>query len=161
LKYLIAFVLFFALTTRATLEATTHATLAVTATVAADCVVTAPVALDFGSYNPATASGPPEANAEALSIVCTNGAPGVTIGLDNGRSYAGSHRNLQSGNDGTVAYEIYTSPDYATPWNLVQTVSFAPTSSQPSAIALYGRVLPGQTPRPGHYTDSLLAMVNF
>lgn len=150
------------LATQPALEATTRGTLAVTATVSANCLVTAPIALDFGTYDTSTAGGAAaEAGADALSVACTSGAPGVTIGLDYGRRYADAHRNLQSSDDATVAYDVYTSADYSTEWNLVQTVSFASISTQPAAIPLYGRVLPGQKPRPGRYTDSLTAMVNF
>lgn len=160
-RSLTAFALLFALATEPALEATTTGTLAVTASVAANCVVAAPVALDFGTYKPAANATAPEASAEALSIACTSGSPGVTIGLDNGRKYAGAHRNMQSGDDQTVAYDVYTSADSTTEWSLTDTVAYVSTSSQPAAIVLYGRVLPGQNPRPGHYSDALLAMVNF
>lgn len=162
MKYLIALAAFVLLATRPALEATSRANLTVTATVTANCVVTAPVALDFGTYDTSTAVGSPvDTRADALSIACTNGAPGVTIGLDQGRRYADAHRNLQSTDDATVAYDVFTSPDYSTEWNLVQTVAFSSTSTQPAAIPLYGRVLPGQKPHPGRYSDSLTAVVNF
>ena len=143
--------------------AQTVTTIAVTAKVQSNCVLHSPLALDFGVYNPATqAGGPLDVVGSVLTVACTRGAPGVSIALDNGDAYGDSHRNLQSGNGrDLVGYEIYTDATHSTVWNMIQTVAYVPASNAATAISMYGRVLGGQKPHPGHYADTLLAMVNF
>ena len=148
--------------TCASREATNSTTLELSAQVRANCVVRSPLGIDFGTYDPHARGSAPEAVANALSIACTKGSPGVRVALDGGESYADSHRNLRDDANHTIGYEIYTGPDHATVWNMIQTVAYVPVTSQPTAIPLYGRVLPQPAkPEPGHYVDTLLAMVNF
>ena len=148
--------------TCASREAANSASFDVSAKVRANCVVRSPVGLDFGTYDPHARGTVPDAISNALSIACTKGSPGISIALDGGESYADSHRNLRDDENHTVGYEIYTGPDHATVWNMIHTVAYVPVSSQPTAIPLYGRVLPLLSkPEPGRYVDTLLAMVNF
>ena len=137
-------------------------TLTVVASVPPNCVMHSPEALDFGTVPVSALRSPIDANANVLSIACTKGARAISIALDNGQNYAGSHRNLARGSGGDlVAYEIFTSADHSTTWNMVNTVSYVPLSDRPANVTMYGRVLGAQQPKPGRYADHLLAMVNF
>lgn len=135
----------------------------VTAAVPANCILRSPNSLDFGHYKAAQSrTGTLDANANVLSIACTKRSPGVTIALDNGRNYSGTHRNLGA-RDGKsfIAYEIYTAPDHSTAWTTVNRVSYVAASDAATDIPMYGRAYPGQNPSPGHYDDTVTAMVNF
>jgi spore coat protein U-like protein len=163
LKYAAVLALVLGGSTQAAFAATKVIPLRVSAVVKPNCVLHSPIGLDFGRYDTAHQNGGPlDAVANALSIQCTRSALAVAISLDNGRSYWGSHRNLRDARSDLVAYEVYTAPDHATVWNAIQTVSYVPVTSQPASLALYGRVLPARTPpQPGHYSDTLTALVNF
>ncbi len=142
----------------------TNATLSVTAAVAANCIVRTKAAVEFGTYNTAehARGGPLDVTAQAVSIACTKGAAGVSIGLDQGEFAHGAHRGMEGGaGSAPVAYDIYTTEQRSTVWNAVNTVAYAPQSSRPVSIPLYGRIPAGQTVAPGRYADVLLAMVNF
>lgn len=162
MKYAVVFFALVLALTCASHEATNSTTFDVSAQVRANCVVRSPLGLDFGTYDPHAKGSPPETVVNALSIACTKGSPGIRVALDGGESYADSHRNLHDDTHHRIGYEIYTGPDHATVWNMINTVAYVPATSQPTAIALYGRVLtPTSKPEPGHYVDTLLAMVNF
>ena len=139
---------------------TSRNTMTVRVGVAADCSVQSPTAIDFGTY---AAGSQIDATADALQISCTKGAPGVTVGLDNGQNYTGGHRAMRGvGGSSAVYYEIYTASARNIIWNRTQTVTYMPTTRQPAKLTLYGRVI-GSTdsPAPGTYTDTLTALVNF
>ena len=155
---------FFAIASAAEASAVTTSTpLAVTASVQANCVLRSPLELNFGVYKAAErGSAPLDAVGNVLWIACTKGSPSVNIALDNGQSFNGAHRNLRSTNGrDLVAYEIYTSANHSSAWNLVQTLSYVALTARPSVIAMYGRVFGGQRPKAGRYSDTLLALVNF
>jgi spore coat protein U-like protein len=138
--------------------------LRLTAAVVADCIVTAPSTIDFGSYNPATQGpgSPLDLTSAAVSIACTKGATSVTIALDQGAFGSGSYRNMQSDRgNGTIRYEIYTDQQYTTVWNTNNKVSYLPVNDGVTTIPLFGQVPGGQTPLPGRYSDTLLVLVSF
>lgn len=140
------------------------ATLAVAAAVAPDCMVESPSALNFGIYDPAVqrADGHVDVTADALWISCTKGAAGVAIALDEGGHRAGNRRAMVAdGAGGAIYYEVYTSATHSTVWNQVNTIAYVPAHRGAQRIALYGRIPGGQAVRPGRYTDTLLALVNF
>lgn len=133
----------------------------VKATVVADCSLQSPQMIDFGNYDPVS-NATIDVTTEALQIQCTKGSPGVTIALDNGQYYTGTHRSMRtiSGN-GSVDYEIYTAPTRSVIWNRTQTVTYSAITRQPVRISLYGRVLGAHSATPGDYSDTLTALVNF
>ena len=139
------------------------ATLSVTAAVLANCAVQSPQAVDFGSLDPSqSAQAPVDVSADAVQISCTKGTPGVTIGLDNGQNYSGSHRAMTAGGtDSAVYYELYTTPARTVVWNRISTVAYASQTRTGVRIRLYGRIVGAHSPHPGRYTDTLVAMVNF
>jgi len=139
-------------------------TLAVVASVSANCQIATSANVDFGTYDTAVHlhDGPVDVTAQAVSIACTKDATGVSIALDQGEYARGSHRGLGGGpGTATVAYDIYTSQQRSTVWNTINTVAYAPRTSRSVTIPLYGRIPAGQTVAPGRYSDVLLAMVNF
>lgn len=163
MKYLAAVLAALAASTIAAWCSPPPGRITVTATVQANCILRSPNSLDFGHYSSAQASSRTiDANANVLSIACTKGVPGASISLDNGSNYSGTHRNLGS-RDGKslIAYEIYTSPDHSTSWTTINTLSYVPTSDAATDVPMYGRAFPGPSPHPGHYVDTVMAMVNF
>lgn len=144
--------------------ASSSGNLSVSATVPGNCIVSAPSAVDFGIYNPAT-EGPGtvlDFTGPAFDITCTKGAPGVTISLDEGNFASGSTRNMQSERGtGTIRYEIYTDQQYMTVWNTNNKVSYNPAHNSATTIPLYGQIVGGQAVQPGRYSDTLLALVSF
>lgn len=134
----------------------------VTARVPANCILRSPNSLNFGHYKTPSRARAIDVSANVLSIACTKGAPGVSIALDNGRNYSGAHRNLGArAGRSLVAYEIYTAPNHSTAWTTVNRVSYVATSDAATDIPMYGRAFPGEHPSPGHYSDTVTAMVNF
>lgn len=133
--------------------------LAVTASVQANCVVGSLQPLDFGT-SAARKAAIIDAAAQALTISCTRGAGGISIGLTEGSNAADSQRHLASGQD-LVQYEVYTAADHSVVWNLVNTVQYVPASAKPVSVPLYGRAEPSKDAAPGRYSDVLLALVNF
>jgi spore coat protein U-like protein len=133
----------------------------VKATVVADCSLQSPQMIDFGTYDPATTTTI-DVTTEALQIQCTKGSPGVSIALDNGQYYTGTHRSMRTtGGNGSVDYEIYTASTRSVIWNRTQTVLYSSVGRQFVRIPLYGRVLGAHSPAPGDYSDTLTALVNF
>lgn len=133
----------------------------VKATVVADCSLQSPQMIDFGNYDP-VANTTIDVTAEALQIQCTKGSPGVTIALDNGQYYTGTHRSMRTnGGSGSVDYEIYTASTRSVIWNRTQTVTYSAVSKQSVRIPLYGRLLGSRSATPGEYSDTLTALVNF
>lgn len=144
------------------LAGTAPGRLAVSATARANCMVRSPLGLDFGTYHPkAGASHPVDVAAAVISIQCTKGSPGVRIALDAGQGFAGGRRALENDRRERIEYELYTGPDRTQPWSGSQTVTYLATSGSSTPLTLYGRVFPPASPRPGTYSDTVLAMVNF
>ncbi len=149
----------------ASLAASGTTTLSVTASVPANCSVGTNNAVHFGTYDTTQRAkgGPLDVTVQAVTIACTKGASGVTIGLDDGEYARGSHRAMAASNGGsdTVAYDIYTTPQRSTVWNATNTVVYTADTSRAVNLPLYGRIPAGQAVTPGRYSDVLLAMVNF
>lgn len=148
-------------TTKSPAQSTAKSVVTIAANIAADCTMVSPQTVDFGTYDPSSNSQV-DVTANALQISCTKGSPGVTIGLDNGQYYTGSHRSMRSlGGSGAVYYEIYTTSSRQIIWNRTQTVTYTSLGRQPSTVQLFGRVVGSQSPSPGDYSDTLTALLNF
>jgi spore coat protein U-like protein len=155
----------------------TTGTLAVTATVNANCTISA-TALNFGRYESLLANANSPLNAAgSVSIACTKGsAPNIT--LDLGRNPNGGRRYmaLTAGSSGADAlnYEIYQPPNPTPgaacafpgiiPWGPTGTQAFAPSPSSNREARTYsvcGTIPPGQGVSMGSYADTVVATVNF
>lgn len=144
-------------------DAAKTASLTITAAIRPDCVLTATGSIEFGKYDVAARSnhGSLDVTADAIRVACTRGSVGVTIGLGDGENGRAGHRGMAGPGASTVAYDIYTTPERATVWNQVDTVTYLPQTSRAVSVPLYGRIPAGQSVPAGRYTDILLAMVNF
>jgi spore coat protein U-like protein len=140
---------------------TARSNVAIKTSVAANCALQSPQAIDFGTYDPSS-NGTVDVTVDALQIQCTKGSAGVSIALDNGQYYNGTHRSMRTtGGSGAVYYEIYTASARSVVWNRTQTVTYLAATSQPVRITLYGRVVGANAATPGDYSDTLTALVNF
>lgn len=133
------------------------------ATISANCSITG-ATLAFGEYDPLSAT-PASANASALTVACTRGAGGVTIGLNTGSNpthAVGTTRAMSNGAGDYLSYELYTSSSYLTVWSTTNTVALpTPSSMASTTLTVYGRIPALQNVSVGSYTDSVTATVNF
>jgi spore coat protein U-like protein len=143
--------------------ASSSATLAVTATVAANCTVsTSPLA--FGGYDPLVAHASASLDATGtISVACTKGAAS-TIGLSLGSNTSGGTRRMTDGSSNYLTYEMYQDSARATVWGnsgaALLTPAAAP-SKTPRSFTVYGRIPGNQDVPAGSYTDTVTATVNF
>jgi spore coat protein U-like protein len=95
-------------TTSVFAQTTKTANLAVTASVAANCVITAPTALDFGAWDPVTASAAQgEVTPGVVTVSCTKGTS-ATLSLP-------ASGTMSNGAGGTIAFNLFKA-DGSTPW---------------------------------------------
>jgi spore coat protein U-like protein len=143
--------------------ATATANLAVSASVAQNCTISAPNTLAFGSYDPVVANETTDLDADTtITVRCTRGSTGVWVGLGLGSNASGSTRRMASGAD-RLAYEIYSDASRSTVWGNTSGsgVSYTPSSSAPATLDVYGRVAAGQDAAVGTYSDTVVATINF
>ena len=158
------------------LSASTPTNIAVTATVSAACTITTASAIAFGVYDPIGANATAGLNATGqLSVTCSKGATGLSIGLNNGAQASGTQRQMVlTGGTATdiLQYNLYlpsaTTPSAActfpgtTLWTNTVTMAIA---NAPSKVArlfnVCGTVTAGQDAKTGLYTDVVIATLNF
>ena len=143
---------------------TATGTASVSAAVIASCSISGST-LAFGAYDPivTNASTALTVNGGALSVSCTRGATGITIGLGTGNNSAqavGTTRAMASGSN-YLSYELYTTSAMTTVWNSTNTVAYSPTSMAATTLTVYGSVPGGQDLPVSSYSDSVTATVNF
>ena len=134
-------------------------TFTVSATVAANCLVSA-TNLGFGAV------GVLSTNVDAASQINVTCTPlsAYNIGLNYGQhSSAPGVRNMQSGAGSRVLYGIYQNAGRTQPWGtLADGIARAASglgSSQ--AFPVFGRVPPQATPPPGLYSDTIIVTVTY
>jgi spore coat protein U-like protein len=149
----------------------------VSATVSQGCSISTTTALAFGAYDPIGANATAALNATGqISVACSKGAKGLTIGMDGGTHVVGTQRQMQ----GLVAtdillYNLFQPPSNTAavactfpgtiPWNSTAGAGVLTLSTAPSKAArLYnvcGTIPGGQDATTGAYTDTVIATVNF
>ena len=139
-------------------------TFAVSSDVFANCTITA-ADLNFGAYDPVSANKTtPLDVSTTVTVLCTKGSTGVTVGLDAGANSAGGNRYMATAGD-TLQYELYSDSGHTTVWSTgasaVTWAAFGPLSNGAVAKTVYGRIPAGQDVTVGHYTDLVTATVNF
>jgi spore coat protein U-like protein len=154
--------------------ATTTATLSVTASVAAVCTVSATSAVAFGTYN--TQSVSDQAGTGSISVRCTKGSSGVTIGLNTGVNGSGSQARMTDGSTNFINYALYqpttTTPGAACPTSAATGTAWTNTgaglftlTAAPSNVArtynVCGFIPNSQDVPAGSYTDTVTATVTF
>lgn len=157
----------------------TTAVLGVSASVDANCTITA-TALSFGRYESLQTNATVPLNAAgSLSIACTKGtAPRISMDLGQngnaGKRYMALAAAAASGISTTLNYEIYQPPS-ATPgvacsfpgttiWGSAPGEIFVPappTSRAARTYNLCGSIPSGQLTMIGAYADTVVATVNF
>jgi spore coat protein U-like protein len=155
-------------------SATTN--IAVSASVSQSCSITSASALAFGAYDPIGANATTPLNATGqVSVACSKGATGLTIGMDVGAHVSGTQRQMQ----GTTAtdllqYNLFQPPSNtpSTPCTFPGTTSWTNATpgllvitSAPTKVArLYnvcGTIPGGQDATTGSYSDTVSATLNF
>ena len=149
------------------LAASTSASLNVTATVSANCLISAaPVA--FGAYDPVAAHATTALDASgAVSVTCTSGsAATITLGQGTnpnaGSSDASPLRRMSNGAAGHLSYVLYSDSGRTTAWGNTSLTGVAHTGTGSStALTVYGRITSGQNAPTGSYADTVVATVTF
>lgn len=141
---------------------TTGGTLAVSATVTANCTVSTS-ALAFGNVD--VTSGSNVDSTGGLSVTCTNGT-GWTASAGVGSGTGASFANRKMANGGNLLnYNIYTSAARTTVWGdgTASTATIGGTGTGTAQnVTVYGRVSSGQTGVPaGAYADTVAVTVTY
>lgn len=152
---------------------TATANLAVSATVAQNCTIsTTPLA--FGAYDPVVTNATTDLNGTgSVSVACTRGATGLSIGLGNGNNFS-SGRRMAGGGD-FLAYGLFQPPNNtpgtacsfpaSTAWgNTVGTNTLGLTNATSKTARTYnicGTVAAGQDVTVASYSDTVVATINF
>jgi spore coat protein U-like protein len=138
--------------------ATATSSFAVTASVAANCTISAG-ALAFGAYEPVVTNASTDLDqTSTISVACTKGSTGV-VSLDNGANFS-SGRRMKAGAN-YLGYEMYNDSGRTTVWNSSNTVSYTAASKAASSLTVYGRVAAGQDVPVGSYSDTVVATITF
>jgi spore coat protein U domain-containing protein, fimbrial subunit CupE1/2/3/6 len=174
-KYQIALATAFALAATGAFAGVDNSkSIAVSAAVTNNCVVSAGATLDFGSYDPisanATSGKPGTGN---FSVICTKGATGVLVGLGLGTHANVAQRRLSNGTD-TLDYNLFQPTGAAfdtcpgtTAWDdTASKLSLPPTffdtgSTAPKIVAVCGTIPPAQNVSAGSYSDTVVIDVTF
>jgi len=150
-----------AMTAAAANAATTTNTFQAKITIQADCEVTSPPDLDFGT------KGLLNNNVDQTStfnVKCTQGTD-YDVGLDAGTTSGGSTttRKMTDGSGNTVDYKMFSDSGRTTNWgDTVNTDTVNATGSgSDQAYTIYGRVPPQATPPVGNYTDTVTITVTY
>ncbi|MDB5699795.1 MAG: hypothetical protein JWN69_2599 [Alphaproteobacteria bacterium] len=141
---------------------TASSTIAISATVSANCTVTT-AAIAFGTYNTLSA-----ANSDAtgtVNVTCTPGTPWTaTAGAGTGTGATLSVRKMTSGAN-LMNYALYTDSGRTTIWGdgVAPTVNIAGTGTGAvQASTIYGRVTGSQSTLPvGSYADTVAVTITF
>ena len=161
----------------ATIAASGSTNIPVSASVSQSCAITTASALAFGAYDPVGVNVTAALNATGqVSVACSKGATGLTIGMDNGTNAAGGQRQMKGGGTGAgnLQYNLFQPPSNTpgtacvfpgtTAWtntgNGVLTLTSAPTKVA-RVYNVCGTIPGGQDVPVDLYTDMVSATLNF
>lgn len=143
---------------------TATGTMAVSASIAANCTISAST-LAFGSYDPIVTHKTTNLdNSATVTTTCTTGSsPTITLNEGtnpgSGSTATAPLRQLASGAD-RLAYSIFSDSGRTTTWS--DTGVATPTASGTAQTnTVYGRIDGGQNKPTGSYTDTVVATVTF
>ena len=137
----------------------TPVNVAVSANVAANCVLTAG-SLAFGAYDPLVANDTTDLDQTGtFTIRCVKGVT-ANVGLGDGL-YVG--RRMSAGGADRLDYELYQDSGRTTLWTDSGAGRLAYTAANKSAatLTIYGRVAAGQDVAAGSYVDTVVASAEF
>lgn len=142
------------------------ANLAVSASVANGCTITAANTLGFGAYN--TVSGAAVNSSAAIQVACTTGTE-TTITLGEGAhadalsSADVPLRQMIDGSGHLLAYSLFSDTQRLVVWgNTLDTgLPYVALSSAGADQTVFGRITANQDVPAGTYTDSVVATIAF
>jgi len=152
----------------------TTANLFVTANVSSNCTITAPIAVAFGEYDPA--SGVNSTAAGAVSVACAKSSIlTLWIGLSDGAHADAGQRNMLGDTGDKLAYNLMqpvtgaagaACPAYGTgtAWTnlLAGGLTIAPPPGKAArSFSVCGEMAAGQDVSVGSYIDTVVATINF
>jgi spore coat protein U-like protein len=145
---------------------TATSNLSVTATVAANCSISAGT-LAFGSYDPVVTNASAALNGSGtVNVTCTNGTS-ATITLGQGSNPAGGStdaapaRQMANGAN-RLSYDLYSDAARTTVWGNTAGTGLGHTGTGAAvALTVYGSVPGGQNKPAGSYSDTVVATVTF
>ena len=154
------------LTAGSAFAGTATSNMAVSATISANCTITAG-ALAFGAYDPIVANATvPLPGTATLTVTCTNGS-GTTITLGQGLTPAGGStpaaplRQMASGGN-FLSYSLFQDVGLTTTWGDTAGTGVAYTGTGVAgSVTVYGQVAAGQNVPAGTYNDTVVATITF
>lgn len=150
-----------------------QANLGISASVSKKCTIST-TALDFGAYDPSGANASaPLTGSGSVSVACSKGSTGLTIGLGNGANASGTQRQLKAaGGSDMLQYGLYQ-PASATPntactfpaitaWDDTTTLTLTEAPSKAARkYNVCGTIPAGQDVAADSYADTVVATINF
>jgi spore coat protein U-like protein len=150
-------------------------TLQVTTHVKESCVINSTGNLAFPDYNPLSPTA--QTGNGSVTMTCTKGSNGVTVGVDNGLHVAGSQRNMVGAVGGeSLAYNLFQ-PDTFGAGGIATATAFGPGTFPVSSLAftsglsavlvkIFGSIpasqdVTGQSGLGNAFTDTVTATVAF
>jgi len=148
----------------------------VSASVTQNCGISTTAALAFATYDPIGINATAALNATGqISVACSKGAVGLTIGMDNGTHVAGVQRQMIGGvATNLLQYNIFQPPSNTpntactfpgtTAWTATGTGLLTLTSAPSKVTRIYnvcGTIPGGQDVAADTYSDTINASINF
>lgn len=141
--------------------ATETSTFTVSATVTDVCQNLTSNDINFGNYNPLSASNN-DATGD-IHVTCTNNT-NYSVALSSGGSGSYSTRQLSDGGSNTLNYNLYTSSAYNSVWGdgtaSSNTINQTGSGNQ-DTITVYGRIPPGQSVASASYSDTINVTITY
>jgi len=160
----------------AVLAATASTSIPVSASITQTCSISTTSALAFAAYDPLIANATTALNATGqVSVACTKGATGLTIGMDNGTHVSGAQRQMLGGTSAaSLQYNLFQPPSNTpgaactfpgtTAWTNTGSGLFTLATSTTKVARIYsvcGTIPGGQDVAADTYTDTVNATINF
>jgi spore coat protein U-like protein len=148
----------------------------VSASVSQTCTISTTSALGFSTYDPVGANATAPLNATGqISVACSKGASGLTIGMDNGAHVLGGQRQMIGGTAANLLqYNLFQPPGNApstactfpgtTAWTAIGAGLLTLTAAPTKVVRAYnvcGTIPGGQDVTADTYTDTVGATINF
>jgi len=137
----------------------TPVNVAISASVAANCVLTAG-SVAFGAYDPLVANDTAALDQTgSFTVRCVKGVT-AQVGLDDGLN---TGRQMSDGGSQLLAYELYKDAGRTQAWTDSGAGRYSYTAANRSAatLTIYGRVAGGQDVAAGSYSDTVVASAEF
>ncbi|HXE80607.1 MAG TPA: spore coat U domain-containing protein [Vicinamibacterales bacterium] len=133
----------------------------VLASVAENCIINTPNALDFADYDPT--SGTDDDAETTISLRCTKGTTAEVLISLGGNPSGGQRRMTGQTLSETLNYDLYTDSSRTSPWGDTAGAGYDHTAASAAwtDVTVYGRIPAGQDVSVDAYEDTVTATVNF